>query len=282
MSCGSGARCADIRNRSLSYGSSFHNVDMWQGWLRGSASEYDVPDLDRSFNDPYRRAVGHALGVIPRGTARYNYELDGTVIPVGTPLARTFGNEEYEFYGQDTWKVGRSLTLSFGLRYLLAPPVRETNGVQVSLNQKLGEWGGARYDLGKQGLPQYQVPPLVYVRSRVIPADSPIYPYHKKNLAPRFSLAWSPSSDDGWLRKLTGGPGKTSIRAGFGVFYDQLGQPICVHAEQCRLVRAVVVNHELRGNSQLDDRAAIHQPLRYTSAVDPAGAAGRPSPGSAA
>ena len=53
-----------------------------------------------------------------------------------------------------------------------------------------------------------------------------MYPYHKKNLAPRFSLAWSPSWDQGWLSKLTGGPGRTSIRAGFGVFYDQLGHPI--------------------------------------------------------
>ena len=220
-----GGTMRHIRNRSVNLGNSFHTVDMWQGWLRGSASEYDVPDLDKSFNDPYRRAVGHALGVIPRGTARYNYELNGTVIPVGTPLARTFGNEEYEFYGQDNWKVGRSLTLSVGLRYLLAPPVRETNGVQVSLNQKLGEWGGARYDLGKRGLPQSQVPPLIYVAADD-PRAFPIYPYHKKNFAPRFSLAWSPSSDAGWLSKLTGGPGKTSIRAGFGVFYDQLGQPI--------------------------------------------------------
>ena len=64
----------------------------------------------------------------------------------------------------------------------------------------------------------------------MLPADDPrgrpIYPYHKKNLAPRFSLAWSPSSDQGWLRWLTGGPGRTSIRAGWGMFYDQLGQPI--------------------------------------------------------
>ncbi len=214
-----------IRNRSVSYANSFHNVDMWQGWLRGSASEYDVPDLDRSFNTPYRRAVGDVLGVIPRGTARYNYDLDGTVIPVGTPLARTFGNEEYEFYGQDTWKVSRSLTLSMGLRYLLAPPVRETNGVQVSLNQKLSEWAGLRYWLGNQGRPQSEVPPLVYVAASD-PRGSPIYPFHKKNLAPRFSIAWSPSSDLSWVRWLTGGPGRTSIRAGFGVFYDQLGQPI--------------------------------------------------------
>ena len=60
----------------------------------------------------------------------------------------------------------------------------------------------------------------------------PIYPYHKKNLAPRFSLAWSPSWDSGWLSKLTGGPGRTSIRAGFGMFYDQLGHPIIAYLSQ--------------------------------------------------
>ena len=120
-----------------------------------------------ALSTPYRRAVGHALGVIPQGTARYNYELDGTVIPVGTPLARTFGNEEYEFYGQDTWKVGRSLTLSAGLRYLLAPPVRETNGVQVSLNQSLRRvgWSPGTGSATRDSLSPI-VPPLVYVASR--------------------------------------------------------------------------------------------------------------------
>jgi hypothetical protein len=32
-------------------------------------------------------------------------------------------------------------------------------------------------------------------------------------------LAYSPSIDSGFLGKLTGGPGKTSIRAGFGRFF---------------------------------------------------------------
>jgi hypothetical protein len=216
-----------IRNRSLSYASSFHTVQMWQGWLRGSAAEYqaNLTDLDRSFNSAYRLAAGTVLGVIPQGIALYNYDLQGNVIPVGTPLGRTFGNEEYEFYGQDTWKIGRSLTISMGLRYLLAPPVRETNGLQVSTNQRLSEWAGLRYWLGLQGRSQAEVPPLVYVPASD-PSGAPIYPYHKKNLAPRFSIAWSPASDSGWLRWLTGGPGRTSIRAGWGLFYDQLGHPI--------------------------------------------------------
>ena len=38
--------------------------------------------------------------------------------------------------------------------------------------------------------------------------------------APRIGLAWSPNNSDGILGKIIGGPGKTSIRAGFGMFYS--------------------------------------------------------------
>ncbi|MBL8290194.1 MAG: carboxypeptidase regulatory-like domain-containing protein [Bryobacterales bacterium] len=225
-----GGNVRRIRNSSLNFGNSFHTVQMWQGWLRGSASEFDAaaPGLDRSFNSAYRTAVGHTLGLIPQGIARYNYDISGGVIPSGTPLERKFGNEEYDFYGQDTWKIARSVTVTVGLRYLLAPPVREVNGLEVTTNHRLGEWAGLRYWLGNQGRSQAEVAPLTYIASNSA-GGRPLYPYQKKNLAPRFSIAWSPSSDRGWLRKLTGGAGRTSIRAGWGMFYDQLGQPLMTY-----------------------------------------------------
>ena len=42
--------------------------------------------------------------------------------------------------------------------------------------------------------------------------------------APRIGLAWSPSWNDGALAKITGGPGMTSIRAGWGLFYNPIEQ----------------------------------------------------------
>jgi hypothetical protein len=45
-----------------------------------------------------------------------------------------------------------------------------------------------------------------------------------KSIAPRVGLAWSPGSDSGWLRALTGGPDKTSIRMGWGLFYNPIEQ----------------------------------------------------------
>ena len=49
------------------------------------------------------------------------------------------------------------------------------------------------------------------------------YTYYK-SFAPRIGLAWSPGATDGVLGKLFGGPGKTSISAGFGIFYNPIEQ----------------------------------------------------------
>jgi hypothetical protein len=38
--------------------------------------------------------------------------------------------------------------------------------------------------------------------------------------APRLGLAWSPNWSGGWLAKIFGGPGKSSVRLGWGMFYD--------------------------------------------------------------
>src|SRR4029077_1654397 len=40
------------------------------------------------------------------------------------------------------------------------------------------------------------------------------------------SIAYAPKAEGGLSKFLFGGPGKTSIRAGFGTFYDEIGQPL--------------------------------------------------------
>jgi hypothetical protein len=45
-------------------------------------------------------------------------------------------------------------------------------------------------------------------------------------IQPRFGLAWSPKSTGGWIAKLTGGPNKTAVRAGFGLFHSRIFQSI--------------------------------------------------------
>jgi hypothetical protein len=45
-----------------------------------------------------------------------------------------------------------------------------------------------------------------------------------KGFAPRLGLNWSPGAHDGFLGKLIGGPGKTSISMGYGLFYNPIEQ----------------------------------------------------------
>ena len=48
-------------------------------------------------------------------------------------------------------------------------------------------------------------------------------PPGNRDFAPRVGLAYSPSSSgDGVLAKILGGPGKTSIRASYGIFYTAI------------------------------------------------------------
>jgi hypothetical protein len=45
-----------------------------------------------------------------------------------------------------------------------------------------------------------------------------------KSFAPRLGLNWSPGWHDSPLAKLTGGPGKTSVSMGYGIFYNPIEQ----------------------------------------------------------
>ena len=168
--------------------------------------------------------MGALLGIQSQGTGKYNYQVDGTVIPPGAPVVRNFVDHEGELYAQDTWKVTRSLTVTAGLRVSLAPPVYEANGQQASTNIPIADWLAQRMNLADQGLSQNGVTPITFIPAGASGGRS-IYPNHT-NWAPRVGIAYSPKADGGISKFLFGGPGKTSIRVGGGMYYDLIGQPL--------------------------------------------------------
>src|SRR5207245_8668989 len=58
---------------------------------------------------------------------------------------------------------------------------------------------------------------LVYVGDAGVP--NTLVPQGQR-FSPRLGLAYSPSVSHGIWSKILGGPGKTSIRAGYGIFYS--------------------------------------------------------------
>jgi hypothetical protein len=130
--------------------------------------------------------------------------------PVGFQQGQGFpdyGRNHYAgLYVQDSWRARPNLTLNYGLRWEVDTPWSELHNEFQTLVP------------GEQSQ-IYPGSPTGWV----FPGDPGIPrglgPVRYNNFSPRLGLAYSPSIDSGFLGKLTGGPGKTSIRAGFGRFF---------------------------------------------------------------
>jgi Carboxypeptidase regulatory-like domain/TonB-dependent Receptor Plug Domain/TonB dependent receptor len=112
-------------------------------------------------------------------------------------------------YAQDSWRVTPNLTLNYGLRWDMIMPWYDTQN-------KIETLIPGEQSLTFPGAPTgWVVPGDPHVPSTLAPTQ-----YH--NFSPRLGIAYSPSWDEGFLAKLTGGPGHTSFRAGFGMFYTSV------------------------------------------------------------
>ena len=131
-----------------------------------------------------------------------------------------YGRHKYAAgFLQDSWRVRPSLTLNLGVRWDLMQYWSE------KYNQI------PTFSLGQQSK-VYPTAPT----SLVYPTDPGIPPTlvpQKNRFAPRLGLAYSPSAKTGLLSKVFGGPGKTSIRAGYGIFYSVIqGNTIAIDEPQ--------------------------------------------------
>src|ERR1700678_792217 len=126
-------------------------------------------------------------------------------------LQSFYGRNKYAgVYAQDSWRVKHNLTLNYGLRWDRVEPWYE------KYNQI------ATFVPGQQSIVFPGAPAgILYPTDPGVPRT--LAPPGNLDFAPRIGLAYSPSaSGDGWLAKLSGGPGKTSIRASYGMFYTAI------------------------------------------------------------
>jgi carboxypeptidase family protein len=120
----------------------------------------------------------------------------------------SYGRSRYfGLFAQDSWRVRPNVTLNYGLRWDVSRPWSELHGELETLVPGLQS---RRFPNSPTG--------WVFPGDPGIP--STLAPTRYNNFAPRIGLAYSPSFDRGFISKLTGGPGKTSIRAGWGKFYS--------------------------------------------------------------
>ncbi|MBZ5701439.1 MAG: carboxypeptidase-like regulatory domain-containing protein [Acidobacteriia bacterium] len=229
-----GTNIAFIRNPKLSTLSSFSSASTNASWLsaagianKGSYMDPAIsglPAVDSGFANNYDYPLIALMGAITEVDATFNYKKDGSVLPQGTPLTRHFAVNSYEFYVQDSWKVKPNLTVIYGLRYSLFSPPWETNGLEVTPTFSLGDWFMQRARNMVQGIGSFADPLVAFDLAGPANGKPGFYNWDKKDFGPRIGVAWSPSASEGFLKSLLGGPGKSSIRAGFGIVYDRIGQ----------------------------------------------------------
>lgn len=113
---------------------------------------------------------------------------------------RGFRTRDLDWFVQDNWKVRPNFTLNYGLRYEYKGVPYEVNGqLSTLIDQNPGDFtpvGGFKFTtVGKNS----------------DHSNLQLYNNDLNNYAPRFGFAWDPFND-----------GKTSIRGGYGVFYDRV------------------------------------------------------------
>ncbi|MBV9406194.1 MAG: carboxypeptidase regulatory-like domain-containing protein, partial [Acidobacteriaceae bacterium] len=143
----------------------------------------------------------------------------------GTPIDMNALGYFYSGYGQDTWRIRPSLTLTYGLSYSVQTPFNFTNSeeaflVNASNNQIISASSYLQQKLAAANQGQIYNPTLAFLPIAQS-GRSNIYNIDYGDFAPRVSIAWNPSGDSGVLGALFG-PKKTVIRGGYGMYYSRL------------------------------------------------------------
>lgn len=190
---------------------------------------FGYPAVDGNWGVNYDFATAAVAGLLTETDKNYNQDKTGHFYAPGQLITRNFRSHETEFYVQDSWRTTPNLVLTGGLRYSLLQPPFEMHGNQVAPSISLNSWFKQRDQSMLQGQTLYSQTPGGLIQMSLggqANGKAPYWAWDYKDIAPRFAFAYSPHADEGFLNKLFGSAGKSSIRGGYGIYYDHFGEGI--------------------------------------------------------
>jgi Carboxypeptidase regulatory-like domain len=120
--------------------------------------------------------------------------------------------QEYYSYFQDQWKVKENLSVTYGIGWTIDTPL---------IDKSYNGHGMAAFYSGQQSTVFPNAPlGVVYSGDAGVHATGTVHTF--RNWGPRAGFIYSPDSAD----RLTGGAGKTSIRGGFGIYYNRTEEEV--------------------------------------------------------
>jgi hypothetical protein len=117
---------------------------------------------------------------------------------------------EYNFFANESWRVRPNLNVELGLRYEYNSVPREANRrLETAIRlEGIPAAGGSRFD-SPQSTAAFEKALSAY--RAILGGRDRIYDSDRNNFSPHAGFAWDPRSD-----------GKTSVRGGYGVYYDTI------------------------------------------------------------
>jgi hypothetical protein len=174
-----------------------------------------LPPVEAGYGTSFDYAYATIVGDLGERNAVANYVVtsptSATLLQDGSFVSRHFKANEFEYFLQDSWRVRSNLTLTFGLRHTILQTPYETKGQEIAPTVDTHEWYLKRGQAAAQGT-VYE-PDLYFTpvgKANNLPG---FWPKQKLNLAPRVAVVYAPGS-------------KTSIRSGFGIYYDHYGEAL--------------------------------------------------------
>jgi hypothetical protein len=174
-----------------------------------------LPAVDGGYQTSFNYAYATIIGAIAEWDTVGNYEVTsqttGELLPDGASIARNYKTNEFEYFIQDSWRVLPNLTITAGLRHTILQTPYETNGQQVAPTIDTHEWYLQRGKAASQG--QIYEQDLFFTPNGKANGMPAYWPKEKLNIAPRVAVVYAPDP-------------KTSIRTGFGMYYDHYGEAL--------------------------------------------------------